>query len=67
MLDFAGPLSIGFSTVISLGGGIDVGFGELLESARCTIPPTDGILLYVESVEQCACVSCRRCEQAART
>jgi acetyltransferase len=47
MLDFAAPLGIGFSTVISLGGGIDVGFGELLD---CLVldPLTDGILLYVE-------------------
>ncbi len=49
MLDFAGPLRIGFSTVTSLGGGIDVGFGELLE-ALVNDPGTDGILLYVETV-----------------
>ena len=42
-------MSIGFSTVVSLGGGIDVGFGELLE-ALVHDPATDGILLYVESV-----------------
>jgi acetyltransferase len=47
MLDFAAPLGIGFSTVISLGGGIDVGFGELLD---CLVldSATDGILLYIE-------------------
>ncbi len=49
MLDFAGPMQMGFSTVTSLGGGIDVGFGELLE-ALVHDPVTDGILLYVESV-----------------
>lgn len=49
MLDFAGPHDIGFSTVVSLGAGIDVGFGELLE-ALVHDPATDGILLYVESV-----------------
>jgi len=49
MLDFAGPMQIGFSTVTSLGGGIDVGFGELLD-ALVHDPGTDGILLYVESV-----------------
>jgi acetyltransferase len=49
MLDFAVPMQIGFSTVVSLGGGIDVGFGELLD-ALVQDPVTDGILLYVESV-----------------
>src|SRR4029078_10745595 len=49
MLDFAGPMQIGFSTVTSLGGGIDVGFGELLD-ALVHDSATDGILLYVESV-----------------
>ena len=49
MLDFAGPMQMGFSSVTSLGGGIDVGFGELLE-ALVNDPVTDGILLYVESV-----------------
>ena len=49
LLDFAGPHDIGFSTVVSLGGGVDVGFGELLE-ALVHDPGTDGILLYVESV-----------------
>jgi acetyltransferase len=47
MLDFAAPLRIGFSTVISLGGGIDVGFGELLDFLLLDTA-TDGILLYVE-------------------
>ncbi len=47
MLDFATPLGIGFSTVISLGGGIDVGFGELLDCLLLDLA-TDGILLYVE-------------------
>ncbi len=49
MLDFAGPHDIGFSTVVSLGGGIDIGFGEILE-ALVHDPATDGILLYVETV-----------------
>ncbi len=49
MLDFAAPMHIGFSSVISLGGAIDVGFGELLD-ALLQDPITDGILLYVESV-----------------
>jgi len=49
MLDFAVATGIGFSTVTSLGGAIDVGFGELLD-ALLLDPATDGILLYVESV-----------------
>jgi acetyltransferase len=49
MLDFAGPHDIGFSTVVSLGGALEVGFGELLE-ALVHDTATDGILLYVESV-----------------
>ncbi len=49
MLDFATQMQIGFSTVTSLGGGMDVGFGELLD-ALVLDPGTDGILLYVESV-----------------
>jgi len=47
MLDFAMPLGIGFSYVISLGGGIDIGFGELLD-LLLQDSVTDGILLYVE-------------------
>lgn len=49
MLDFAGSAGIGFSTVTSLGGAVDVGFGELLD-ALLLDPATDGILLYVASV-----------------
>ncbi|MEP7183344.1 MAG: GNAT family N-acetyltransferase [Betaproteobacteria bacterium] len=50
MLDFATPLGIGFSTVISIGGAIDVGFGELLD-ALLLDPGTDGIILYVERID----------------
>lgn len=49
MLDFATPLRIGFSTVISVGGAIDVGFGELLDLLLAD-RETDGILVYVEEV-----------------
>lgn len=49
MLDFAAPLHIGFSTVMSLGGGVDINFGELLDVLLLD-GETDGILLYVESV-----------------
>ena len=49
MLDFAAPMHIGFSSVLSLGGALDVGFGELLDALVQDVA-TDGILLYVESV-----------------
>jgi acetyltransferase len=47
MLDFAAPMGIGFSSVISLGAGIGVGFGELLDFLLLD-SATDGILLYIE-------------------
>jgi acetyltransferase len=49
MLDFAASAGIGFSTVVALGGGMDVGFGELLD-ALLLDSDTDGILLYAETV-----------------
>jgi acetyltransferase len=49
MLDFARPGGIGFSTVLSLGGVLDVDFGELLD-ALLVDAETEGILLYVEQV-----------------
>src|SRR5262249_54482340 len=49
MLAFAATAGIGFSLVVALGGGIDVGFGELLDSAL-NDPETDGILVYAENV-----------------
>jgi acetyltransferase len=49
MLDFAAPLRIGFSTVLSIGSGVDVNFGELLDCLLLD-DDTDGILLYVELV-----------------
>jgi acetyltransferase len=49
MLDFATPLGIGFSTVISVGGAIDVGFGELLDLLLID-PLTDGIVLHAEEI-----------------
>ena len=51
---------IGFSTVVALGGGIDVGFGELLD-ALLHDAETDGILLYVEVGRRRAARSCPRC------
>jgi len=49
MLDFAASVRIGFSTVVELGGAIDVNFGELLD-ALVVDPDTDGILLYAEAI-----------------
>ena len=49
MLDFAASVHIGFSTVVEVGGAIDVGFGELLD-ALVVDPDTDGILLYAEAI-----------------
>ena len=51
MLDFATPLGIGFSSVISLGLGGDVGFGELLD---CLLQDagTDAIVLYIERLDE---------------
>jgi acetyltransferase len=49
MLDFAWSAGIGFSTVVALGGAIDVGFGEWLD-VLIADPTTDGILLYTEAV-----------------
>jgi acetyltransferase len=49
MLDFAASVHIGFSTVVEVGGAIDLGFGELLD-ALVVDPDTDGILLYAEAI-----------------
>ncbi len=49
ILDFAAPMGIGFSTVLSLGGGLDIGFDELLD-ALAQDQATDAILLYVEHI-----------------
>jgi acetyltransferase len=51
MLDFAAPLHIGFSTVLSLGAGVDINFGEMLDCLLLD-EETDSILLYVESVRE---------------
>ena len=51
MLDFAAPIHIGFSAVISVGAAIDVGFGELLDLLLLD-PQTDGILVHVEEIRE---------------
>ena len=50
MLDFATPLRIGFSTVISVGGAIDIGFGELLDLLLLDAD-TDAIVVHVENID----------------
>jgi len=65
LLDFAAAQRLGFSTVISLGTGLGVGFGPILD---CLVldPLTDGILLFVEDAgEARAFMSALR--SAART
>jgi acetyltransferase len=49
LLDFAAPLRIGFSAVLSVGGAVDVGFGELLDLLLVD-PQTDGILVHIEEI-----------------
>jgi acetyltransferase len=49
MLDFARPMRIGFSTVISVGGAVDVDFGELLDLLLAD-SATDGIVVHVEDI-----------------
>jgi acetyltransferase len=49
MLDFAAPLGIGFSSVLTIGDGVDLHVGELLD-ALVLDARTDGILLYLEAV-----------------
>ncbi|GIT91548.1 acetyltransferase [Jannaschia pagri] len=49
IVDWAGPNDLGFSSIISLGNGADVGFGEAI-SFLAADPQTDAILLYVEGV-----------------
>ena len=49
ILDWAKPNSVGFSSVISLGGFSDLDFGELLDYLAAD-PKTENIFLYVEGV-----------------
>jgi acetyltransferase len=49
ILDWAATTEIGFSSVISLGGALDLDFGELLDYL-VEDPETRSILLYVEGV-----------------
>lgn len=49
LLDWAAATEIGFSSVISLGGALDVDFGELLDYL-VQDRETESILLYVEGI-----------------
>ena len=49
VLDWASSREIGFSKVVSLGAGIDVDFGDLLDY-MAQDNPTHSILLYLENV-----------------
>ncbi|HYL88694.1 MAG TPA: bifunctional acetate--CoA ligase family protein/GNAT family N-acetyltransferase [Burkholderiales bacterium] len=49
ILEWANSLSLGFSSVVSLGGAIDIDFGEVLDFLAVD-PATDAILLYVEGI-----------------
>jgi acetyltransferase len=49
LLDWATPMGVGFSSVISLGGSSDLDFGEVIDYLAAD-PKTSHILLYVEGV-----------------
>jgi len=49
ILEWARGAQVGFSSVVSLGGAIDVDFGEVLDFLVAD-PATDAILLYVEGI-----------------
>ncbi|MGE5638487.1 MAG: acetate--CoA ligase family protein, partial [Clostridia bacterium] len=49
ILDWARGAHIGFTSVVSLGGAIDVDFGEVLDFLVAD-PATEAILLYVEGI-----------------
>jgi acetyltransferase len=49
ILDWAATTEIGFSSVVSLGGALDVDFGEILDFLVHD-PETRSILLYVEGI-----------------
>ena len=51
LLDWAKSRGIGFSHFVSLGNGLDVDFGDLLNYLGSDTQ-TDGILLYIESISE---------------
>ena len=50
ILDWAACRTVGFSTIVSLGMQADVGFGQVLDYLALD-PHTQGILLYVEGIQ----------------
>jgi len=51
MVDWAAEAGIGFSSLVSMGGALDLDFGELLDFFLFD-PATDSILLYIEGVRE---------------
>lgn len=51
VLDWAGPKGIGFSHFVSLGDGVDIDFGDMLDYLGSD-PDTSAILLYIESIRE---------------
>jgi acetyltransferase len=51
VLDWAVPLDVGFSTVVSTGTSADLDFGEVLDYL-VSDPQTQGILMYIEGIHQ---------------
>lgn len=49
ILDWAASAGVGFSSMVSLGGAMDVDFGEVLDFL-ISDPATDAILMYVEGI-----------------
>jgi acetyltransferase len=49
MLDWAAPNKVGFSSVVSLGGSIDIDFGEIIDYLA-NDAKTEHILLYIEGI-----------------
>lgn len=51
ILDWAASAEVGFTSVVSLGGAIDVDFGEVLDFLVAD-EATDAILMYVEGIRE---------------
>jgi acetyltransferase len=49
MLDWAEPNRVGFSSVVSLGGSVELDFGEIIDYLAYD-PATEHILLYIEGI-----------------
>jgi len=49
ILDWAAHAGVGFTSVVSLGGAVDVDFGEILDFLVAD-PATEAILMYVEGI-----------------